>query len=99
MSMRAKFARWVLLFAGIGLLIPAVAETRYLVFAHGFGELEAKLWPSSLMFFALEAPDTRAIHIVIVWVVAVVANVILYALFGVLTWPLVYIASHIRASR
>jgi hypothetical protein len=97
MSMKAKFVRWVLLFGAIGFLISAVAATRYFAFGHSFGELEAKLWPSSVMFLALEAPNTRTVDIVVVWIMAIIANVISYAVIGLLTWPLAYIVARVVA--
>ena len=97
--MKPRFLRWVLLFGAIGFLFSAVATIRYFVFGHSFGEMEAKLWPSSLMFLALEAPDTRTVDIVVVWIMAFIANFISYAAIGVLTWPLVYIVHRVRVSR
>ena len=97
LSMKAKFITWVLLFGAIGFLVSAVAATRFFVFGHMFGELEAKLWPSSIMLLGLEAPNTPTVEIVVVWIMACIANVISYAAIGLFTWPLAYIVVRVRA--
>jgi hypothetical protein len=97
--MKARFWRWTLLFGTIGLLIPVVLLFRYWAFGVMFGELEGKLWPSSLMFTALDAPDTRTSTIVVVYAMALLGNVIRYAVLGILTWPLAYIFFRVRDPR
>jgi len=92
--MKARFARWVLLFGAVGLLIPAALVARHFAFGTMFGEWAARLWPSSLMFMALL--DTKTSTIVFVYGLALFANILQYALAGLVTWPLAYLVFRLR---
>jgi hypothetical protein len=99
MTMKARFVRWTMLFGAVGLLVPIVLLCRYWVFGSMFGELEAKLWPSSVVFMALDAPGTRTSTVVFAYSIAFFSNIIRYAAVGVLTWPFPYAFFRIRDSR
>ena len=62
------------------------------------GELVVVLWPMSYMFQALaDAPTPVAsAEIVEIWAIGIASNVILYALIGAVTTPIVYFVTHRR---
>ena len=88
-----------MLFAGTGLLIPALILL-YWTFSKTGAEREMVLWPSSLMFMGLDGPNPRLIiDIVIVYAIAWIENVVLYAIIGVLTWPLTYYILRLKSRK
>jgi len=84
--MKLTLGKWVFWWSVLGLLVPAVLLLRLKLFGSMFGEWEVTLWPSSIMTMALEGRVT-AWDILFVYTVALVANVIVYSLAGLLTWP------------
>lgn len=61
---------------------------RWKITGRGFGNVELVLWPASIMLMGLEG--IRSIpEIIIVYVIVLAANVIQYAILGLLTWPVV----------
>jgi hypothetical protein len=99
MSMRSPFVKWIMLFAGTGLLIPALILLYWTFSKTGAGR-EMVLWPSSLMFMGLDGPNPRLIiDIVIVYAIAWIENVVLYAIIGVLTWPLTYYILRLKSRK
>jgi hypothetical protein len=93
MALKPKFWRWTLLFGAFGLLVPAVLLFRWFLFDSGFGEFAVTLWPSSIMFMALDSPRPSPIStIVFIYTLAFVENCLLYAAIGVITWPLAHLA-------
>ena len=87
----------MLLFAGAGLLFPALILL-YWTFSKTGAGWEVVLWPSSVLFLGLEGPNPRPIFdIVIVYAIVWIENVVLYAVIGVLTWPLAYLILRLRS--
>lgn len=60
---------------------------RWYFFDHSFGEVELILWPSSFILMALEGPPERLV-MVVVYAIAIAANVLLYSIVGLLGWLL-----------
>src|SRR5689334_4653989 len=94
-----KFVVWTSLFAALGVLVPLVLLFRFWVFHHPFGGFEAKLWPDSLIFFGLEAPNSTMLEVVLFYGIAFVGNAFRYAVIGVLTWPIAYLVLRRRHRR
>jgi len=84
--MKLTFSKWLLYFGVLGLLVPAVLLLRWKLFGIMFGLLEATLWPSSIFTMGLEGNPTIW-NILLVYAIALVANVLLYSLAGLLIWP------------
>jgi hypothetical protein len=92
MAMRILFWRWTGLFAAAGLLLPLCFCVHWFVFRGSGTELEARLWPSSLMFMALDEPTPAATSTVVaVFAIAMIENILLYACVGALLWFLLWI--------
>jgi len=77
---------WTSAFGALGLLVPALLLLRYWFFGTMFGESEVWLWPASIIFMGLEAPNTTKFDVVIFYVIALSTNVLLYATVGGLIW-------------
>jgi hypothetical protein len=87
------FLRWTTLFGLLGLFVAAVLSICFFAFGTSFGEMEFWLWPSSLMFMALDVPSPAPVSTVFaIYAIAFAENAVLYAAVGVLTSPVVYIA-------
>jgi hypothetical protein len=87
--MKPTLWRWTLLFAALGLLLPAIFLARYIAFGKSFGPIEGMLWPSSIMFLALDVPNGThrpASDLAIIYGIALLENVIQYAIIGALAW-------------
>ena len=69
------------------MVVPVVLLLRWYFFDHSFGELELILWPSSFILMALEGPPERVV-MVVVYAIAIAANVMLYSIVGLLSWLL-----------
>jgi hypothetical protein len=92
MELKPKFWRWTLLFGAFGLLVPVVITSGWFLFHPNFG-VWLDLWPSSIMFMALDTPTlARTSTIIFVYAIAVVENCLLYAAIGVITWPLAHLS-------
>jgi hypothetical protein len=70
----------------LGLLLPVAFILRWQVSGVGFGTLEFALWPASIMLMGLEGNHSIS-HILVVYAIVLAANVLLYAIVGLLTWP------------
>ena len=90
-----RFRRWIVLWAVAGLCVPAILLFRWFFSKIGFGQFEATVWPSSICLMVLEAPSTK-MDIVEVYAIAILANVLLYSVVGLVTWPLLRIIAHRR---
>ena len=67
--------------------VPLVLLLRWKLFGAMFGQFEGTLWPSSIITMALEGTHS-AWDIFLVYAIALLANVVLYSLIGLLIWPL-----------
>lgn len=77
------------MFAALGLLLPAIFVVRYIVFGKSFGAIEGILWPSSIMFLALDVPNGThrpTSDIAIIYAIALLENVVIYAIIGAAAW-------------
>jgi hypothetical protein len=100
MKFKVKFWKWTLLAGALGLLDPAVVISQFFLFGKGISEFEFRLWPSSIMFMGLDGPTPSPTSTVVsVYAVAIIENVVLYAVLGALVWPLVYVLPRLRGSR
>jgi len=95
MAMTPKFWRWITPFAGVGLFVPSVITVGWLIFHPNFGDW-LTLWPSSVMFMALDKAPTSTV--VFIYAIAFVENVFLYAAIGVVTWPFAYLVLRLYSS-
>jgi len=96
MKKRLGFWRWTAVFAGMGLLVPAVLTVWWHFAPYGAGP-EWVLWPSSIMFMALDVPSPASTStVVVVYAAAFVENCVLYAVIGALFWPIVVAVSRYR---
>jgi len=76
----------------LGLLIPAAFLLHWKLTDSPFGELEAILWPSSILSMGLEGPTPRStLDIAEVFAVLIAENVLLYSLVGLLTCPFAFL--------
>jgi hypothetical protein len=91
MGWRKSISKWTTGFAGIGILVPLLLMLQFFVFRRSFGSIESWLWPSSIMFMALDAPGTSRTTVSLVYAVAIAENAILYGVIGALTWLLVHV--------
>ena len=69
--------------------MPIILLFNWLVFGHGFGEIEIILWPSSLITMALEGKVTTLgdeVVIVVVYTAAIATNIALYCGVGAVIW-------------
>jgi hypothetical protein len=87
---RNRFLKWISLCGAAGLLVPAELLLRFAVFHSSITMFEWWLWPSAIFMMATEG-STRTAYIVEVAALSVGANVLLYATFGLLMFPLRYI--------
>lgn len=89
---RSRFLKWVSLFGAAGLLVPAELLLRNAISHSSITTLEWCLWPGAIFLMATEVPNPRNAYIFEVAALSVGANVLFYAIIGLLTWPLRYIA-------
>jgi hypothetical protein len=85
--------KWVIAWGALGLLVPAITALN-----SNLNDLELYLWPGSIMFLGLaDAPTPNSKTVVVeVWSIALASNIVLYALVGTLTSPIVYLATRKR---
>ena len=84
----------------LGLLVASAFSLQFLIFGKSFTGWEFALWPSSLMFMALDTPDPAATStVVLTYGIAFAENAVTYAVVGALTWPIVYFRNGRRKSR
>jgi hypothetical protein len=97
MKLKVKFWKWTLLFGALGLLVPAVSCMHWFLFGGYANEFEFMLWPSSIMFMALDVPTPAPTSTVVaVYAIALIENVVLYAVVGAFTWLLVNLVFSLR---
>ena len=84
--MKLTLWKWVFWWGILGLLVPAVLILRWKLFGSMFGQIEAILWPSSIMLMILEG-SVSMLNILLVYAIALVGNVTIYSGVGLLTWP------------
>lgn len=97
--MKLRLRKWVLWWALGGLLVPVLLILRWKLLGSIFGELELILWPSSIMLLGLEGPASRPrLDIVEFYALVMAMNVVLYAVVGLATWPLIRLAFPQRGS-
>jgi hypothetical protein len=77
----------------LGLIVPAALILRWKLLGSIFGQLELILWPSSIMLMGLDGPTQRsAFDIIQFYAIVIVANMVLYCVIGLLTWPVLRLA-------
>ena len=80
-------------FALLGLLVPVVLILRWKLLGSIFGRLELILWPSSILLMGLDGPAQRgAFDIVQLYAIVIAANMVLYCVIALLTWPVLNLA-------
>ena len=85
-------------FGLLGLLVPAALILRWKLLGSTFGQLELILWPSSIMLMGLDGPAHRsAFDIILFYAIVIVANIVLYCVIGLLTWPVLRLVLRRRA--
>jgi hypothetical protein len=84
--MKITLRTWVLRLGALGLLLPVAFIVRWQISGSGFGVLQFTLWPASIILMGLEGNHSIS-SILIVYAIALTANVLLYAIVGFLAWP------------
>jgi hypothetical protein len=79
-------------FAALGLFVPTVITAGWFLFHPNFGEWLV-LWPSSIMFMALDAAPASTV--IFVYSLAFIENILLYAAIGIVTWSFAYLAMRV----
>jgi hypothetical protein len=98
--MKLTLWKWTFWFGSLGLLVPAALILRWKLLGSTFGQLELILWPSSIMLMGLDGPTQRsAFDIIQFYALVIVANMVLYCVIGLLTWPLLRLARRRGAIR
>ena len=75
----------------IGLLVPVALILRRKFLGSTFGQIELILWPGSLLLMGLEG-QRSAFVIIMTYAMVIAANIVLYCVIGLLTWPVLRIA-------
>jgi hypothetical protein len=88
--------KWVFWWGILGLLVPAVLTLRWKLLGSMFGQIEAILWPSSIMLMILEG-SVSIFYILLVYAIAWAGNVMTYSGIGLLTWPAIRFVQRRRA--
>jgi hypothetical protein len=90
MNLKVKFWKWILLFGALGLFVPVVSCIHWFLFGGHASELEFMLWPSSIMFMALDVPTPAPTSTVVaVFALALIENIVLYAIARAFAWLIV----------
>jgi len=82
------FLIWTSVFGILGIAVP----TLLMLFRRDFGQAEFLLWPSSIMFMALDTPSPAAQSTgFAIYILAVAENALLYGVIGVILWPIAFV--------
>jgi len=73
------------------LLVPVALILRWKSLGSAFGRIELILWPSSILLMGLEGQHSAFI-IILTYAMVIAANIVLYCVIGLLTWPVLSIA-------
>ena|ERR1700758_990124 len=84
--MKLTLSKWLVWWSAFGLVVPAVLLLRWKLFGAMFGQFEATVWPSSIFTMALEGSHSIS-NILLVYAIALFANMLLYSFVGLLAWP------------
>jgi hypothetical protein len=92
MILKVRFWKWTMFFGALGLLVPAAVSSRYFLSGAttGLGGWLGWLWPSSIMFMALDVPSPTPTTVVFVYALVLIGNVVLYAVVGAVFWAFAY---------
>ena len=83
------FWRWVLGWAVLGLMVPVGLMIGPFVFGRSVGLWSVWLWPSSLIFGALNALDPASLPVIaVLYALALILNILLYAGLSIVLWPI-----------
>ncbi|MGB6829475.1 MAG: hypothetical protein WBE41_15620, partial [Terracidiphilus sp.] len=97
MISRPSFFNWALAGALAGAAVSSILTAGWFIFHVGAGEFAVTLWPSSIMFMALDTPGPAAVStVVFVYAVAIVENIVLYATIGALACGMLRLVMWIR---
>lgn len=91
--MKLTLWKWTFWWGLLGVLVPLALILRWKLLGSIFGRLELILWPSSIMLMGLEGPTQRsAVDIIEFYAIVIAANMVLYCVIGLATWPLLRLA-------
>jgi hypothetical protein len=100
MSARKFFLIWTLIGGALGIVVPLILMFVFFVLHRQIEEAASLLWPSSIMFMALDVPAPAPWSTVIaVCSIAIIENALLYAVVGAAIWPLAYATQRLRHRR
>jgi hypothetical protein len=85
--MKLTLWKWLLWTGLLGLLVPAALILRWKLLGSNFGQLELILWPSSIVLMGIEGQPST-LTIILSYAIVIVANIFLYCVIGLLTWPM-----------
>jgi hypothetical protein len=85
-----RLKNWLTGWGAAGLAAPALYLIVHLVASYDL--FIFPLWPASILGMALE-PNPPLVTVILFWLVAIAANVLLYGLIGLLLWPVARLKS------
>jgi hypothetical protein len=89
--MKLTLWKWTFWCGLVGLLVPAALILRWKLLGSIFGQIELILWPSSLLLMGLEG-QRSAFVTTLSYAIVIAANMVLYCLIGLATWPVLRLA-------
>jgi hypothetical protein len=89
--------KWLWGWSMAGLVVPLLYLAIYLVTGYTLREGIDILWPGSLGLMVLENRPP-ATTVVFVWSIAIASNGVLYAVIGLLLWPLARLRSKTQSA-
>jgi hypothetical protein len=98
MHWRRSFMNYCLISGAIGVAVPLVLILRWWIFQQPSGVFDDWLWPSSIMFMALQERTARS-TVVFIYALAIAENALLYAIIGAIMWFAVSVFNQLRTLR
>lgn len=88
-----SFRKWIFIFGILGLVVPALYVLPFLIFRAHMGTVAVMFswWPTSRLLMGLDTPNPSTAAFLFFYALAVLGNVVLYAVFGILSWPILFL--------
>jgi len=84
--------KWLIGWGITGLVAPLLHLSTYFVTGYTLGEGIFVFWPGAIGLRVLEN-GLPILTVLLIWLITIMSNVLVYALFGLLLWPLAGIKS------
>jgi hypothetical protein len=85
--MKLTLPRWTFWWGSIGLLIPVALILRCRFLSVTFGQIDLILWPSSILLLMGLEGQPSAFIVILSYAMAIMANISVYCVIGLLMWP------------